>query len=155
MKSYADKLKDPRWQKKRLEIMERDGWECTQCGKKEDTLHVHHLFYERGKQPWEAETHNLTTLCENCHEVVQEWQEQWATGFARLISAGHNPETITLIVSCMFKPRGCQPVTMKAAKLLAFLQNGGAEIVESIAECTNSAELRGYLQNAKEEEVSK
>jgi hypothetical protein len=25
---YSDKLKDPRWQKKRLQIMERDNWCC-------------------------------------------------------------------------------------------------------------------------------
>ena len=24
--SYSDKLKDPRWQRKRLEIFERDNW---------------------------------------------------------------------------------------------------------------------------------
>lgn len=27
-KTYAEKLKDPRWQKRRLEIFERDDWTC-------------------------------------------------------------------------------------------------------------------------------
>lgn len=31
-KSYAEKFKDPRWQKKRLKIMERDNWKCCECG---------------------------------------------------------------------------------------------------------------------------
>ena len=39
-KTYLEKLKDPRWQKKRLEILERDGWKCMACGEKEKTLRV-------------------------------------------------------------------------------------------------------------------
>jgi hypothetical protein len=50
---YSQKLKDPRWQKKRLEILERDGWKCMACGDKEKTLHVHHIFYLPGKEPWD------------------------------------------------------------------------------------------------------
>jgi len=42
MMNYADKLKDPRWQKKRLKIMERANWECESCGDSEKTLHIHH-----------------------------------------------------------------------------------------------------------------
>lgn len=65
---YSDKLKDPRWQKKRLEIFERDGWACTLCGDSEQTLHIHHLCYQKGKDPWEYEDKHLLTLCANCHE---------------------------------------------------------------------------------------
>lgn len=64
---YAEKLKDPRWQKKRLEIFERDGWTCKYCGSKEKTLCVHHLFYFKGKNPWEIENGFLLTLCQDCH----------------------------------------------------------------------------------------
>ena len=31
---YSEKLKDPRWQKKRLEILERDNFRCQYCGDK-------------------------------------------------------------------------------------------------------------------------
>jgi hypothetical protein len=65
--TYAEKLKDPRWQKKRLVILERAGWACQVCGDKETTLHVHHLKY--GKEPWEIEDKYLECLCESCHEV--------------------------------------------------------------------------------------
>lgn len=67
--SYADLLKDPRWQKKRLNILERDSWECRSCGDNTRTLHVHHRRYERGKMPWEADERYLETLCEACHEA--------------------------------------------------------------------------------------
>lgn len=66
--AYAEKLKDPRWQKRRLQILERDHWNCTACNDESSTLHVHHLFYENDKEPWEVEENALTTLCEECHE---------------------------------------------------------------------------------------
>lgn len=65
--TYSEKLKDPRWQRRRLEILERDGWACTNCEAKDQTLHVHHKRYERGKQPWESDDDDLETLCEWCH----------------------------------------------------------------------------------------
>lgn len=66
--TYSEKLKDPRWQKKRLEVFQRDGFACVACGDKSSTLHVHHWYYERGKDPWEAPDGDLETLCESCHE---------------------------------------------------------------------------------------
>ncbi len=70
-KSYAEQLKDPRWQKKRLEILERDGWECQRCTSTEKTLHVHHTYYERGKMAWDYDGEFLLTICEECHEAEQ------------------------------------------------------------------------------------
>jgi hypothetical protein len=64
---YSDKLKDPRWQKKRLEIFERDGWKCMACGEKDKTLHIHHIFYLPKKEPWEIPNGFLITFCEDCH----------------------------------------------------------------------------------------
>jgi hypothetical protein len=66
-KTYAEKLKDPRWQKKRLEIFERDKWTCQRCGGESKTLCVHHLAYHG--EPWEAPDSELVTMCEDCHEA--------------------------------------------------------------------------------------
>ena len=66
--AYLAKLKDPRWQKKRLQILERDEWACQHCFDAESTLHVHHRYYVRGQEPWECEDGALLTLCESCHE---------------------------------------------------------------------------------------
>lgn len=65
--NYAEKLKNPKWQKRRLEILNRDEFSCQYCGCKDKTLHVHHLYY-RG-EPWEAEDCDLTTVCEDCHSI--------------------------------------------------------------------------------------
>ena len=66
-RTYSEKLGDPRWQKVRLKVFERDGWACTSCGDTATTLHVHHKLYESGKDPWEYPLDNLMTLCEPCH----------------------------------------------------------------------------------------
>jgi hypothetical protein len=65
--TYAEQLKSPLWQRKRLEMLEASGWECTECGTKETTLHVHHRQYIKGKMPWEYENTQLAVLCEDCH----------------------------------------------------------------------------------------
>lgn len=67
-KTYSEKLRDPRWQKVRLEIMERDNWACQECFDTTTTLNVHHLMYEKGVEPWEYADIYLITLCENCHQ---------------------------------------------------------------------------------------
>lgn len=66
---YAKKLKDPRWQKKRLKILERDEWTCQACFQNESTLVVHHRVYLANTEPWDYPDDLLVTLCENCHEA--------------------------------------------------------------------------------------
>jgi hypothetical protein len=70
-KSYIEKLKDPRWQKIRLKVFQRDEWRCQKCYSDEQTLHVHHRFYDRLKypDPWQYPLELLVTLCSYCHEV--------------------------------------------------------------------------------------
>lgn len=70
--SYSDLLRDPRWQRKRLEVMERADFTCEDCGDTTTTLNVHHTFYAKGRKPWEYELDTLKCLCESCHERVTE-----------------------------------------------------------------------------------
>jgi hypothetical protein len=65
---YFEKLKNPRWQKKRLEILERDRWTCTVCGRSDLTLHVHHGYYEGRFDPWDYDNETLHTVCAVCHD---------------------------------------------------------------------------------------
>lgn len=62
--------KSPKWQKKRLEILERDQWKCCACLDAESTLHVHHVAYDG--QPWEVHDSLMQTLCEVCHGIFGE-----------------------------------------------------------------------------------
>lgn len=70
--TYGELLKDPRWQKKRLEIFNRDKWACQTCSSKDKTLNVHHFSYESGALPWEYPDDNFCTLCEGCHKLETE-----------------------------------------------------------------------------------
>lgn len=74
-KNYYELLKHPKWQKKRLKIMEEADFECQNCGSKDDTLHVHHLYYEKDKAPWDYPEGALQCLCENCHKEAKKFQE--------------------------------------------------------------------------------
>lgn len=69
-KTYYEKLRDPRWQRKRLEIMQREHFSCERCGSDGDTLNVHHSYYEKGHDPWEYPSDSLHCLCESCHEYA-------------------------------------------------------------------------------------
>lgn len=68
--TYGEQLKDPRWQKRRLEILQRDNWTCQECSDNKSTLHVHHRRYVRGQMAWQAADDDLVTLCEGCHEAI-------------------------------------------------------------------------------------
>lgn len=72
MSKYWEQLRDPRWQKKRLEIMQRDEFTCQDCGDTGKTLNVHHGYYAKGMAPWEYEDATLHTLCEDCHKLAQQ-----------------------------------------------------------------------------------
>ena len=65
---YSEQLKSPMWQKKRLEIMERDDFTCQCCGNNDSQLQVHHTYYEYGKKVWEYEDGSLITFCNECHQ---------------------------------------------------------------------------------------
>ena len=74
MATYWEKLRDPRWQKRRLEIMQRDDFTCRMCSAQSETLHVHHLRYSRGSDPWESADRSLITVCESCHAALHDLQ---------------------------------------------------------------------------------
>lgn len=70
--TYAEMLKDPRWQKRKTEILTRDRFTCQLCGDTEKSLHVHHKYYLNNHLPWEYGDSALITLCEDCHSWVHE-----------------------------------------------------------------------------------
>jgi len=84
-KTYSEQLKDPRWQKKRLEILNRDNWKCVQCGNDKLTLHVHHKSYIGNKNAWEYNDLDLITLCEYCHEQYHELERNLKKLFLTLV----------------------------------------------------------------------
>lgn len=66
--TYQEKLLDPRWQKRKSEIYQRDNFTCQDCGSQSKTLHAHHLWYQPKKDPWDYPDIALLTLCDDCHK---------------------------------------------------------------------------------------
>lgn len=101
--TYAEKLKDPRWQKKRLETFEAHGWKCDSCLTRINTLHVHHRYYVPGRQPWEYPVDCLQVLCSKCHkdthhvdEDEDRGAEEWEVFLATLRAFEEGPFSLCI-----------------------------------------------------------
>lgn len=67
---YAHQLRDPRWQRLRLLIFNRDFWQCKKCFDDKKTLVVHHKYYLPGIPPWAYPYDCYLTLCVDCHRLT-------------------------------------------------------------------------------------
>lgn len=123
--TYSEKLKDPRWQKKRLEVMQRDGFKCVACGDGDSTLNVHHRYYISGRNPWNYESDTLITLCEGCHttvDMVGSQSNRWALSceLAAFIQCKHDQH--------MHKTSGKQPYFPILHRMLIGIRKHGGKI---------------------------
>ncbi len=71
--AYKDDLENINWQRRRLEIFERDNWTCQNksCDRVNDKMDVHHYLYLGDLKPWMYPNDMLITLCRNCHQKEQ------------------------------------------------------------------------------------
>lgn len=79
MKTYAEKLKDKRWQKKRLELLAAANFSCqyafhrgVQNMDDGTSLEIHHQYYQKGLEPWEYPDFAYLVCCHECHIAAQE-----------------------------------------------------------------------------------
>lgn len=102
--TYSEKLKDQRWQKKRLQLLEAAGWKCQNaiCLNESDhpTLQIHHRIYLRNKEPWEYEDWAYQVLCDQCHESKQRWMDRYHEAIAKHESLG----SMCIAIDCSFDP---------------------------------------------------
>lgn len=72
---YIDYIQSDEWAKKRLQAVERDGNRCRLCYRPAPPpMHVHHRTYKRlGDELAE----DLTTLCQQCHDVFHSFGGLW------------------------------------------------------------------------------
>ncbi len=101
--SYSKLLRDPRWQRRRLEIQDRDKWACRRCSSTTKTFNVHHLYYESGMKPWEYPEWSLVTLCEDCHADEERFKTQadWnlVASFRRLGAHNSNMDKLAQMLA--------------------------------------------------------
>lgn len=74
--TYQQQIKHPNWQKKRLEVLEANKFQCKVCKAKDQELHVHHPVYKRGAMIWEYTKEELECLCFKCHKDAHEIDEK-------------------------------------------------------------------------------
>jgi hypothetical protein len=86
MASYSEKLRDPRWLRRRREILQRAQGLCEECFVEGAALQVHHKSYRRGAEPWEYADDDLIALCGGCHADRHEIERiiKEASGHAEL-----------------------------------------------------------------------
>lgn len=97
--NYKEKFKNPKWQKKRLEILERDDFKCQLCHSQDHTLTVHHFKYS--KEPWETPDKFLITVCWNCHKKIQNAQNVILDAIRNSIASSTTVKKIELIYSIL------------------------------------------------------
>ena len=146
--SYFEKLKDPRWQKKRLERLEMSDWHCDSCGDGESTLHVHHKVYFKGREPWEYDAKQLSTLCEECHKAEHESENplMLAASYVDVDGGPYSADTVASLIYgfCMHEDMGPDPDTYMLARIISVmpkrLRFGGFDVYEAekIAQEVNS-----------------
>lgn len=103
-KEYFEKLKDPRWQKKRLEILKREDFTCEVCKSKERTLHVHHKIYVYGRDPWDYVDTNFSVLCDTCHEFEEMYKTEFNGLVHDLLLMGNNYQQLYIHLSEILNP---------------------------------------------------
>ncbi len=67
---YKEQYLDPRWQRKRLEILNRDNFTCRGCKSTSKTLNVHHLYYIKDRDVWDYLDSCYETVCNDCHKDI-------------------------------------------------------------------------------------
>jgi hypothetical protein len=97
--TYYQQLKDPRWQRTRLEIMQRDDFTCQQCGSKDQTLHVHHKHYTYGNAPWDYKPEVLITLCMDCHQSEEYGKAAFKEVYTGLLESGYTYGQLTQMLA--------------------------------------------------------
>lgn len=123
--AYSKKLRDPRWQKMRLQIMERDEFVCQSCFDGESTLNVHHRYYEKGASPWDYPAEALVTLCEACHQYESEAAKAMKSNlWNAFCRKGFLADNIEHITTCVLESPHIQKVEDHvAASIIGFALN--------------------------------
>jgi hypothetical protein len=71
MQNYQEQLRDPRWQRRRLEIFQDANFKCEDCANGHEELNVHHSAYLKDIPAWDHPKELLHCLCRSCHKERQ------------------------------------------------------------------------------------
>jgi hypothetical protein len=148
-KTYSEKLKDPRWQKLRLKVFERDEFHCQVCGDDESPLAVHHLIYMPNHEPWEYPLENFMTLCESCHQYDYETRGEYEKQLLDVIKQkGFMADDVQRIVNGFLKLRLPYPPEVTAS-IIEFALSDAFQVVAGLfwVDVENKAGKRREAKN--------
>lgn len=125
---YKQKLLDPRWQKRRLEILQRDGFACKLCADTTTTLHVHHNSYLG--EPWESPEHELITVCDHCHIALHRTKDNYPE--IVIVGVEKQARNSTILLSCRTKKGGIVLMLLDDGKVVLefFIPGGMFNLIE-------------------------
>ena len=66
MRHSAKVTRGPRWKALRMQVLDRDDWQCVQCGERRG-LEIDHIEPVRDRPDLAFTLSNLQTLCGRCH----------------------------------------------------------------------------------------
>lgn len=69
---YRQLLQTDEWRKFSENVRQNYGGCCNVCKRRTGPTHVHHLFYDPNRLPWEYATSDVVLLCQVCHEQLHE-----------------------------------------------------------------------------------
>lgn len=150
--AYWQKLQDPRWQKLRLEVFQRDQFKCVHCTDSATTLHVHHEYYIGGREPWEYPLSAFTTLCAGCHkraseessnqtpawEVYNELYLRCVNGFG--VGKSNGADLIDAVLLCEKDTKIDAPATMELLTDVVNLTTRGFKILDRLRVMVDEAD---------------
>jgi hypothetical protein len=100
--TYKESLEDPRWQKRRLEILSRDNFTCQKCFDSKHSVYVHHRAYVYGRAAWDHPDELLVTLCKKCHDAEHKnWEKEYARLKRFLCMRGYFSENIMALTTAI------------------------------------------------------
>lgn len=110
-RTYAEKLKDPRWIARADEVKERARHRCEECGTSKN-LEVHHVIYPTGVEPWDVDDWVLMCLCGNHHEERQSAEQVLFGNVAQILRYKKLPELLAQPLWTMFDSFPQETITL-------------------------------------------
>jgi hypothetical protein len=146
--TYEEQLKDPRWQARRLEILNRDHSKCVTCRRGDLPLHVHHIKYTG--MAWEAPDSDLVTLCHICHSGVHD-KSPLATEYLKLATrCASGPALVEMYQKALEEQHARWQLILTSKECLVHLTEA-VELAGTIDLKTCSLEEYIPLENARKQ----
>lgn len=90
---YKQQLKTPQWRKFSADVRQAKGRSCNCCRRSDIETHVHHIYYDPNKLPWEYSHADVVLLCWKCHQDLHAGLNDFRKHVFRCL----NPNTLRVI----------------------------------------------------------